>query len=79
MDQQLILQMTEQGGIGLILTMLIITVPPMAANFFQGTLGNFMHYSAFGGAGVGQWKAANGMPTNRQSLEDKPPASRVSS
>ena len=54
----------EQGGIGLILTMLIITVPPMAANFFQGTLGNFMHYSAFGGSGVNQWKAANGMSSS---------------
>lgn len=54
----------EQGGIGLILTMLIITVPPMAANFFQGTLGNFMHYSAFGGSGLNHWKAANGMPNN---------------
>lgn len=54
----------EQGGIGLILTMLIITVPPMAANFFQGPLGNFMHYSAFGGSGLNQWKAANGMPHN---------------
>jgi type IV secretion system protein VirB6 len=29
----------QQGGIGLLLTLLIITVPPMAANFFQGTLG----------------------------------------
>ncbi|WP_329743304.1 type IV secretion system protein [Dyella sp. A6] len=44
-------QALEQGGIGLLLTMLIITVPPMAANFFQGTLGNFLHYSAFGGFG----------------------------
>jgi type IV secretion system protein VirB6 len=39
----------QQGGLGLIMTMLIITVPPMAANFFQGTLGSFTQYSAFGG------------------------------
>jgi type IV secretion system protein VirB6 len=44
-------QALEQGGIGLLLTMLIITIPPMAANFFQGTLGNFLHYSAFGSFG----------------------------
>ena len=36
----------QQGGLGLILTMLLISVPPMAAAFFQGTLGNFMHYNA---------------------------------
>ncbi|RDS83377.1 type IV secretion system protein [Dyella psychrodurans] len=40
-------QALEQGGIGMLLTLLIITVPPMTANFFQGTLGGFMHYSAF--------------------------------
>lgn len=42
----------QQGGIGLLLTILIVSVPPMAANFFQGTLGSFMSHSAFGqGAG----------------------------
>ena len=35
----------QQGGLGLILTMLLISVPPMAAAFFQGTLGSFMAYS----------------------------------
>ncbi len=39
----------QQGGIGLLLTALIVSVPPMAAMFFQGTLGSFMSYSAFGG------------------------------
>ena len=71
MDQQLILQMTEQGGIGLILTMLIITVPPMAANFFQGTLGNFMHFSAFGN-GVNQSKGSMGMSGSPQSKNRAP-------
>lgn len=40
----------QTGAMGMILTLLLITVPPMAANFFSGTLGNFMHYTAFGGA-----------------------------
>lgn len=40
-------QAMEQGGMGLILTMLIISVPPIAAHFFQGQVGNFMHFSAF--------------------------------
>lgn len=42
-------QSMQQGGIGLLMTVLIISVPPLAAMFFQGTVGNFMHFSAFGG------------------------------
>ena len=38
----------QQGGLGVFLTVLILSVPPMASSFFQGALGNFMHYSAFG-------------------------------
>ncbi|MBN7134798.1 hypothetical protein A7A76_08710 [Lysobacter enzymogenes] len=38
----------QQGGLGIFLTVLILSVPPMASSFFQGALGNFMHYSAFG-------------------------------
>ncbi|MGH8079675.1 MAG: type IV secretion system protein, partial [Lysobacter sp.] len=41
-------QALQQGGLGLILTALIVTVPPIAANFFQGQLGGFMQFSAFG-------------------------------
>lgn len=43
-------QAMQQGGMGLILTTLILTAPPMAAMFFQGTLGSFMAYSQIGGA-----------------------------
>lgn len=32
----------EQGGVGMLLTVLLITTPPMVANFFQGTLGGFL-------------------------------------
>lgn len=38
----------QQGGLGLILTMMIISVPPMAAAFFNGVLGQFTPYAAFG-------------------------------
>lgn len=41
-------QAMQQGGVGLLLTVLIISVPPMAAMFFQGTLGAFYFNSAFG-------------------------------
>ncbi|MCR8715684.1 conjugal transfer protein TrbL [Stenotrophomonas indicatrix] len=46
-------QAMQQGGMGLILTTLILTVPPMAAMFFQGTLGGFMAYSQIGGGAAG--------------------------
>lgn len=39
----------QQGGIGLLLTVLIITTPPMVANFFQGTLGSFSAYAQVSG------------------------------
>jgi type IV secretion system protein VirB6 len=35
----------QQGGMGVVLSMLIMTAPPMAAMFFSGTLGNFVPYS----------------------------------
>jgi type IV secretion system protein VirB6 len=44
-------QALQQGGLGLLMTVLIISVPPMAAMFFQGTVGNFYFNSAFGNAG----------------------------
>jgi type IV secretion system protein VirB6 len=41
-------QAMQQGGLGLLLTTLIISAPPMAAMFFQGTLGQFGAYSTIG-------------------------------
>ncbi|MCC8535821.1 type IV secretion system protein [Xanthomonas axonopodis pv. poinsettiicola] len=49
-------QALQQGGIGLIMTGLIITVPTLAAAVWQGNMGTFMAYSAFdrgGGASPG--------------------------
>lgn len=40
----------QQGGIGLLLTVLLISTPPMVANFFQGTLGNFSPYAQVSGS-----------------------------
>lgn len=37
----------QQGGLGLLLTMLIISAPPIAAQFFRGVLGSFTPYSGF--------------------------------
>src|SRR6516225_9872681 len=47
-------QAMQQGGVGLILTVLIITTPPMAAMLFNGALGSFNPFSVFGaGGGMG--------------------------
>ncbi|WP_253915572.1 type IV secretion system protein, partial [Stenotrophomonas sp. M37] len=55
-------QAMQQGGMGLILTTLILTAPPMAAMFFQGTLGSFMAYSQIGGSPVAAAPGTNGQP-----------------
>lgn len=52
----------QQGGLGLILTTLIISAPPMAAAFFQGTLGQIMTYSPFGNIGRASESKQPGMP-----------------
>lgn len=44
-------QAMQQGGMGLILTILIVSAPPMAAMFFQGLLGTPSAYNSMGGAG----------------------------
>lgn len=46
-------QAMQQGGLGLILTTLIVTAPPMAASFFQGTLGQFSPYNVFNSSTAG--------------------------
>jgi hypothetical protein len=45
------------GGMGLVLT-----TPPMAAMFFQGTLGSFMAYSQIGGSAVATTPGPSGQP-----------------
>ena len=39
-----------------------LTAPPMAAMFFQGTLGSFMAYSQIGGSPVAQAPGPSGQP-----------------
>jgi type IV secretion system protein VirB6 len=62
-------QAMQQGGVGLILTVLIVSAPPMAAMFFQGTLGNFMGHSQVTGAHAASQSAqaargSGSIPTN---------------
>lgn len=49
----------QQAGLGVILTVLLIATPPIAAMFFSGTLANFSAYSQFGQA---QARDAQGNP-----------------
>lgn len=65
----------QQGGLGLILTTLILTAPPMAASFFQGTLGQMTAYSPFGriGEGGGPQQQAPGMPPESLPGSGHPP------
>lgn len=53
-------QALQQGGLGLLMTVLIISVPPLAAMFFQGTMGAFYFNSAFGMGGGSNRQGPNG-------------------
>jgi type IV secretion system protein VirB6 len=81
----------QQGGMGLILTMLIISAPPMAAMFFQGTLGSFAPGSAFDRGPPqrgpyaqpafpqGSWASAGHAPTGAPPTASGPTPARVES
>jgi type IV secretion system protein VirB6 len=43
----------QQGGVGLLMTVLLISTPPMAAAFFNATIGNFSPYPQVNGGGGG--------------------------
>jgi len=70
-------QAMQQGGMGLILTALILTTPPMAAMFFQGTLGTFMAYSQIGG-GASASPSADGRPPGMSAPPPAPSGDRGS-
>lgn len=55
----------QQGGLGLVLTVLLVTCPPLAAQFFNATVGGFSAYSQFGATGshgAGRARDAMGNP-----------------
>ncbi|MGJ7490475.1 hypothetical protein ACSFBE_08805, partial [Variovorax sp. ZT4R33] len=54
-------QAMQQGDIGLLMTTLLISAPPMAAAFFGGTMGSFSSVSQVS-AGAGAQANASGMP-----------------
>lgn len=54
-------QAMQQGGIGLLMTVLLVTAPPMAAQFFGATVGTFYAYSQVTGGDAAQ-PNASGIP-----------------
>lgn len=69
-------QAMQQGGMGLILSTLIISAPPMAAAFFQGTMGHFSPYTSFGGQ---SGMVPSGGPSGTPRYVPAPPAVRLES
>jgi len=69
-------QSMQQGELGLLMTMLIVTVPPMAGNFFSATLGNFSPYNVFNRTGQPR---PNGQPPGAYGHEGQGPARHLNS
>jgi type IV secretion system protein VirB6 len=51
-SQGLMQAATQQLGLGLMLSTLLISVPPMAGSFFNGVMGGFSNYNAFNAGGA---------------------------
>ncbi|HEX7815547.1 type IV secretion system protein [Dyella sp.] len=67
----------QQGGLGLLLSTLIVMAPPMAASFFQGTLASFAASSSFGQ--VGRYSTGQRAEGNRPAAMGGPPSPNSSS
>lgn len=63
-------QAMQQGSVGMILTVLIVSVPPMAAHFFQGQIGNLISSSAFA---RGNQAGNGGQPSGPVPMSPPPP------
>jgi type IV secretion system protein VirB6 len=63
----------QQGGLGMILTVLLVMTPPMAAAFFNGVLGQFAAYSAFGTVGARGGRDSAGRTPQQPGYQFDPP------
>ena len=59
----------QQGGLGVIMTTLIVTAPPMAAMFFQGVMGNFSPMSQIAGGSSSAQTAAQAVPQSSAAVD----------
>ena len=57
---------TQQLGLGLMLSTLLITVPPMAGMWFNGVMASYSGYNAMQGWGNGQPATPLGMNSQQQ-------------
>ena len=57
---------TQQLGLGLMLSTLLITVPPMAGMWFNGIMASYSGYNAMQGWGTGQPATPPGMNSQQQ-------------
>ena len=57
---------TQQLGLGLMLSTLLITVPPMAGAWFNGMMNTYSGYNAMQGWGTGQPATPPGMNSQQQ-------------
>lgn len=76
LDEVLNCMAMQQGGLELLMTLFLVTVPPMAAAFFQGTVGQFMAYNAFG---QGQAVQPNSSGSGYQPISTQPTATPAGS
>ena len=53
-----------QGGGGLVMSVLMVMAPPMAAMFFSGTLGQFAANTSFGNVGRNSSGSMSDFKTN---------------
>jgi type IV secretion system protein VirB6 len=69
----------QQGGLGMILTMLIVATPPMAAAFFNGTMGQFSGFNLFQGGSVPAGARGPGTPPGVQQTVSNDRAAQTTS
>ncbi|WP_416192480.1 type IV secretion system protein [Neisseria sp. CCUG12390] len=62
---------TQQLGLGLILSTLLITVPPMAGLWFNGVMGNYSGYGVFDRSGIVPPGVDGGRSHQQTMVEDK--------
>jgi len=69
----------QQGGMGVVLSMLILAAPPMAAMFFQGTMGQFHNANALSSWGSNASALPPGHPGYAPSAPNPPMSSSETS
>lgn len=67
----------QQGGMGIVLSMLILSAPPMAAIFFQGTMGSAASFNLYNALSSQQAPPGSGQPPHATGYVPPPMNARV--